>query len=476
MQNISITLSRIGNEGKQQQPGDYQKAVLYTAGAIFLIFINAMTIVSYFLRKKTKRCIPDLFMLNMAVSSIVTIVAVILILAYIRATGNESYDGLQFLCYIQVYFGTMTRLLDVSITTAIMIDRFVALYKPLVYRVKIKFNHGRIVCAILWIESGLIAMLPLVGFGQISMHMESFCTADWTSDIAYIVLIVAYFQFGIVLISYVGIFRAITGLVTRQTTMKNSQQSMSYVSPRIQHRVIPNNETSRENKSEISLVYLRRDDESVLSRSSFLKKQNREEREENFNSDMVIENKTAFLLTDREGSLIEAKHDENHEITITAITATTETVKKTNRSVSWFDEKEEQESNSKRNKTTRITNLGSLPDLVVDAHERISQAGQAGQQYSSEHQEPDEKFVNNTPTTTLSKLKQLFRPISNLRRNLTVRQRRASRGSSNIKDFRTENLRFAKIMGVVVFLFYLSWTPLAVSHQYKINFVDLRDL
>ena len=55
------------------------------------------------------------------------------------------------------------------------------------------------------------------------------------------------------------------------------------------------------------------------------------------------------------------------------------------------------------------------------------------------------------------------------RNKTTNKYSSSSSSSSSLKDFRTESLRFAKIMGVVVFLFYVSWIPLAVS-----NFLNLQ--
>ena len=55
--NNNISLLSLGGKHHQQQ-GDYLKAILYTPGADFVIFINAMTMVSYHLRKKSKPSIP----------------------------------------------------------------------------------------------------------------------------------------------------------------------------------------------------------------------------------------------------------------------------------------------------------------------------------------------------------------------------------------------------------------------------------
>lgn len=450
--NNSIS-SSLNNKNHQQQ-ADYQKAILYTSVAFFLIFINSMTIVSYFLRKKSKRCIPDLFMLSLAISSILTMLAVILILAFIRATGNESYDGLQALCYIQVFFGTMLRMLDVSITTAIMIDRFLALYKPLLYRVKFQFVHGKIVCAILWIESALIAMLPLVGFGRVSMHMESFCTADWTSEIAYIVLIIAYISFGIVLFTYVGIFRAISSLVSRQETMKNSQ-SLSYMSPRTQHKAVSNGENNgvlgKQSPPLFSSQHQGNCNKTITSNLTVSSSQSK-----SLTRTVIFENNSAVVNSD--------------VVTTTTTTASSLTgiqqntfasnnnASKRNR-VSWIDD--EPSKDIYKINRLKIQPPSSLYPLV----EAPKYLKKSRFQLSHHHHQIISKRKRSLSKRTASNIKKLHFSTS---QHLSKRQQRKNKttiksSSSSLKDFRTESLRFAKVMGVVVFLFYISWIPLAVS-------------
>ena len=426
----NISISSLGGKHHQQQ-GDYLKAIFYTSGAVFVIFINSMTIVSYFLRKKSKRGIPDLFMLSLAISSILTMLSVVLILAFIRATGNESYEGIQALCYIQVYFGTMLRMLDVSITTAIMIDRFLALYKPLLYRVKFKFSHGKVVCAVLWIESALIAMLPLVGFGRISMH--SFCTADWTSDIAYIVLIIAYISFGIVLFSYVGIFRAISGLVSRQETMKKSQ-SLSYMSPRAHHKTVYSNENIEVFEIESPTLYSQQNQSSTHN--------------------LAVSSQTtkSSLSTD--------------DIQNNPATFNSSNPSKRNR-VSWVDD---EPSFSVNDGIKLQPPFHLLPDLVKSSEK--SRLPSSDNQYhhrrAFQRKQPLSKRAEFTMRKIPFTISEHFNKKRTRRNNTTNKLSSLSSSSSSsspssLKDFRTESLRFAKIMGVVVFLFYVSWIPLAVS-------------
>ncbi|XP_066924221.1 alpha-2B adrenergic receptor-like [Clytia hemisphaerica] len=452
--------------------GDQQKAILYSLGALLLIFINSMTIVSYLMRKKGKRGIPDIFMLSLAISSILTMATVILILAYVRATGNENFTGLMSLCYTQVFFGTMLRLLDVTITTAITIDRFLALYKPLVYRVKINLKHGKIICIILWLSSGIISTLPFLGFGRISMHMQSFCTADWTSDIAYIVLAMAYAQFAIVLLCYVGIFRATSGLVSRQKTMKKSQ-SLSYVSP------LPTRKKGIANEITMSSTILESISEKRVSgldnfafegqspstsSLDFIVTPNNEE------SKLVKDFTENFPDTKRRVSMEETSLDiKEGETPTKGRTFTSETthdrpvsksdyskppfkenIKKKNNRVSWLNTAESESCDSRGNDS--ITQAADKPKLAKTHSSPLPH-----------RDKPDQpSFTRAISDYTISqKAKKRFSSF-NILRHLSKRNRNRTSNAS-LKDFRTESQRFAKIMGVVVCLFYISWLPLAIS-------------
>ena len=456
--------------------GDPQKAILYSLGALLLIFINSMTIVSYLMRKKTKRGIPDIFMLSLAISSILTMVAVILILAYVRATGNENFTGLMPLCYIQVFFGTMLRLLDVSITTAITIDRFLALYKPLVYRVKINLKHGKIICVILWLSSGIISTLPFLGFGRISMHMQSFCTADWTSDIAYVVLIMAYTQFAIVLLCYVGIFRAISGLVSRQETMKKSQ-SLSYVSPIPTRKNGISNEHTLETISEKQLSGLENfafeGQNSPTTSLDFIVTPNNEEsklvKDFTDTADNSPDLKREISIEESSLERIEEEHFTQRKTFIENCDISQgPSISKSNNSKPHLREKN---INSHSKKNNRVSWLDTTETEAFSTHSNNSITQTANKQKLTKtlstplphRDKPAQTSFTRTisDNTISSKAKKRFSSLSILR-HISKRNRNRTSNAS-LKDFRTESQRFAKIMGVVVCLFYISWLPLAVS-------------
>ena len=482
--------------------GDPEKAALYSVGAAAVIFINIMTIASYMLRKKSKRVIPDVFMLSMAVSAVITMSAVILILAYVRATGNEYFIGLKPLCYIQVYFGTMLRLTDVSTATAITIDRFLALYKPLAYRVNVQLLHGKVVCLFIWIVSALIAMLPLVGFGRVSMHMQSFCTADWTSDITYVVLSLAYPQFVIVLVCYIGIFRAISKLVDRQKTMRKSQSLSYQPTPDAVRRkngiasVLPPSLSNRSLSSAtetstfyVNSVFEEEEDVSVKTSSTVHK-----------HSELTPNMKKPHIPCDGENTnnkttstdSLEKDHKSNHlhhhhhigidksrlrkiSSEIVGIFRNRRSFKAKNR-VSWFNVPEDAREESKINTINEvIPENGIVVEFTKNQKDNSNCFVKQSEESNTVNEEDSNSgyetkvttSVNNTPRESIQLditdkgNNKRFDSISD-----RLRSRFLKRTSSvtSIRTFRTESQHFAKVMGVVVFLFYVSWAPLAVSN------------
>jgi 7 transmembrane receptor (rhodopsin family). len=465
--------------------GDPQKAALYSGGAALVIFINSMTIASYMLRKKSKRAIPDVLMVSMAVSAIVTMIAVILILAYVRATGNEYFIGLKPLCYIQVYFGTMLRLTDVSTATAITIDRFLALYKPLVYRVNVKLFHGKLVCLLIWIVAALIAMLPLVGFGSVSMHMQSFCTADWTSDITYIVLLLAYSQFVIVLVCYVGIFRAISSLVNRQKTMRKSQ-SLSYEptpdAVRRKNGVVSSPLSLKNSNTETSTFYVNsvfEGEEEPAKKSSI--DENVKCTHDRKNSNTLVSNSTHENNNDsskssgNDPSSPEKVHRGNRHIgidksrlrkissEIVGIFRTRKTRSfKTKNRVSWFNLPEEKRAIAREESKINTIINEAVPEnaTVVEFSGNLNTNDSCVNGPTEHASAPVPK--NETTRKPVVGNNKRFDSVKSDRSKSRFFLKRTSSVAS-IRTFRTESQHFAKVMGVVVFLFYVSWAPLAVS-------------
>lgn len=473
---------------------EIQKAIFYILIGTFVTFINGMTIVSYFLRKKSKRTIPDTFIFSLSLSAILTMITVIFGLAFVRATGKVCLDKNDVFCKSQAFFGTQLRMTDVSITTGITIDRFLALYKPLVYRVKVKVRHGKIASVIMWLVSGIVAILPLFGFGSTSTGMESFCTADWTSEISYVVLSLAYLQFGVVLLCYIGIFRAISGLVNRQKAMSRSQ-TLSYSTVKR-----PRNKLQKMNAIDYDDVFVGVNNDTMSYTNP------------NFMEDSIA--KTVRELSHENiKSALETVHEgEEYEVKTKVRIKSIERRKLSSNESQYFSTKSEtsvdvsvtvNNNNSKKNQSPDLKNAWSdnsqpldhketqndrSPDRIETVHPNESQQDKNEEAFDAHVDQGKKNKLKRTqscpdvPTVKkVAKFEKAYSeskdygkvPLGSIGRLKSISiivkdrfkesRRKKNSSTSSMKNFWAENQRFAKVMSVVVFLFYLSWLPLAVS-------------
>lgn len=463
------------------------KGVAYSSLALLVILINSLVLVGYAKKSKKNRGIPDIFVANLAISSIMTSVTVIQIVSYVRVSSNEYFNNLLVACYIQCYFGTALRLIDVATTTSIAIDRFVALWKPIFYRTKIKLKQGCIMCGIIWLVSGLIGLLPILIDDGVSNEMESLCTADWTKPTAYIVLTFAYVQFIMVLAAYIGIFRCIKAFVNRQKAMADSQ-SITYNSPTASPTVPKN--------SKINGNSIYRSNSSVSFASSISCDASNDSIPSNSNPGFEIELTDKLCKLSQENiksALSSVKYASNIEVEtqlkvrtardsvqLTGLrtrghsTSVDLRVKAAINRVSWStlpDDNRKNENDGdpdgrkKRNDghPKGKTTIASSPNYEnIDFEVKVKN--------EAIKKEDDDVFLEETMAEKKEpsslggeKLLRSISSVSVLVRN-KLRERRLRRQSSNLRLFWRESQKFAKIMGVVVFIFYLSWIPLAVSY------------
>lgn len=438
------------------------KGILYAFMASVVVFINIMVLVAYFIRDKKKRGILDIFVVSLAVSSILTSITVIGIVAYVRATNNEYFQGKMGECYVQFFFGTMLRLTDVATTTAIAIDRFIALYKPIFYRTKVKQRQGYIGCAIIWLSSAVIATLPPLGVGDISKDMESLCTADWSTSISIVVLTVTYTQFVIVLVCYVGIFKSIDAFVKRQKAMTKSQNVSTSSADRRNsisslalsdrsNNSLPTETPSESRSSSISFPNIAFESE-LTDRLCKLSHANIKAALREIKGVEEIELETSMKL-----KTVKTRREINSAQTVSKASSSVNLrIKAAINRVSWSDSPDDFKVNptdlqQKMENTTMATN-GKL-----ESHRRSSQI-------PNYVNLSDDVFIENDSNEQTDKEREK-KPI---RKSLTLLVRdkwraKKLRRSSSIKHFWKESQHFAKIMGVVVLIFYISWLPLAVS-------------
>ncbi|XP_065655211.1 octopamine receptor isoform X1 [Hydra vulgaris] len=392
------------------------KGTLYILLILFVVFINVMVILSYCIREKSKRSIPEVFILNLAVSSLLTCASVILIVAYIRMVNLEKREE-DFFCKVQCFFGTLLRLTDVGTTTGVAVDRFIAVYKPITYRTRVKLKHGYVLSGILWLICITIAALPFLGIGGVDRGLLSICTANWRSEFTLIVLSVTYSQFIVVLVCYIGIFNCIKGFIGRKKAMIKSQ--ITSYSPQIT-KIVETNENPR--KDIVNIV-----------KNSYVVS--------NEPNHLQITSSETISGTD-EITVDETTFDEPNETTAEEVIQenikkkiVTSTSHKVNR-VSWLDKVKKDLVPDINELQINLKNSNIIEDELTL---RVNLRKKSKRVYK------------------VKKLKRFSAIMADRWNAVKIRKR-----TSNIKHIK-ESQRFAKVMGIIVLIFYLSWMPLAIS-------------
>ena len=434
-------------QSSTNEPNSTNISAAATIGAftIILAFENYLLIFAVSV-KKFKR-VPEILMFSLALSSLVNCCTTLVISAYQRALDNDAKHGIDKLCKLQFWFATTLRVNDIFVTTLISIDRFVAITKPFFYRARVRPEHGWISITIAFAISSVISSLPFAGFGSISRIIPSLCVAKWDSEISVLIVGLAYVQFAIVLWCYIAIIWTVKKLVKRQKAMAKSQR-ITYDSPSMRHKnaespsisVSPSFETSSTSVEVPSFVdkpvSLRV--KAVLNRSY---------------SNYEGSQSDSFGLATPE---IRAKDSLGGSIA---------SICKDNGSLLSF---------SLPNHCVEIEShfTGSTSSLTIHNHGELKRSATSPDTLPKDR--PQRGGLSNrgilpddagSSSLSLNRLKpEINRHLNSLRKKWEGSFLRRKKQSTERRQWQ-ETEHFAKVMGVVVLLFYVSWIPLAVSRH-----------
>ena len=391
-------------------------AVIIGFVAVILAFENYLLL--FAVSEKKLRRVPEILIFWLAVSSMMNSFTTVAIIAYHRVADNEGRTGIDSLCKTQFWFATTLRTNDICTTTLMSIDRFFATTKPLLYRSRVRREHGWLSVAMSFIISSIISCLPFLGFGGISRVVPSLCVAKWDSQVSILILVIAFVQFAIVLWCYIAIFWSIKQLVRRQKAMAKSQQ-ITYDSPALNRRKAPS--------PSISLS------PSMDTSSTSLELQNQGHQSE---KPIPLRIKAAVnrTLSNYEGAQSQSFGLAGQQEGIFRIGSTT--------SLSTVSVRSKTSPKGLRPQSSKSQYNGNIPP-----HLRRMSSLRGG----------------SMPLNQNNSLKpSIFRHLTSFRGRLhdsVMKRRRQAREKRQWK----ESEHFAKVMGAIVLLFYISWIPLAVS-------------
>ena len=433
-------------QSSTNEPNSTNMSAAATIGAftIILAFENYLLIFAVSV-KKLKR-VPEILMFSLALSSLVNCCTTLVISAYQRALDNDAKHGIDKLCKLQFWFATTLRVNDIFVTTLISIDRFVAITKPFFYRARVRPEHGWISITTAFAISGVISSLPFAGFGSISRIIPSLCVAKWDSEISILIVGLAYIQFAIVLWCYIAIIWTVKKLVKRQKAMAKSQR-ITYDSPSMRHKnaespsisVSPSFETSSTSLEVPSFidkpVSLRV--KAVLNRSY--------SNYEGCQSDSFGLAKPEIHARDSLGGSIASICKDNSSLVSFSLP-------------NHYVETESHFAGSTSSLTIR--NHGELKRSATSPDTLPKDRSQRG--LSNRGILPDDA---GSSSLSLNRIKpELNRHLNSLRKKWEGSFLRRKKQTTERRQWQ-ETEHFAKVMGVVVLLFYVSWIPLAVSRR-----------
>ena len=372
--------------------------------------------------------VPEILIFWLALSSLMNCFTLIIV-AYNRAYDNDGREGINTLCKAQFWFATTLRTNDICTTTLMSIDRYVAITRPFLYRSKVRVEFGWVSVISSFVVSGIISCLPFAGFGSISRIVPSICVAKWDSHVSILIVGIAYIQFFIVLLSYIGIFYSIKSLVKRQKAMAKSQE-ITYDSPSMNSR-------SRAH---------------VSTSASFETSSTSMDCHPQGDADRPVSLRVKAVLN-RTQSNYEGAQSETFGLSQTELgPATSQMVRS---------------SISLQSNTTLLTVVGDAcgrPSSIPAQQHATSKDSRA---MSRKGSLPDNTILplaqenGRYPNERNSLKPGIYKHLNSIRDRLYgsfIRKRQAS-----VKRQWRESEHFAKVMGAIVLLFYLSWLPLAVS-------------
>ena len=431
-------------------------ALMYGALTAFVASENLLVVAAVFVKKF--RGIPDVLIFTLAMSSVFNCITGLGIAVYIRAVHNEGFIGLYNLCAAQYWFSTTLRLSDVFTVTIMSVDRWLAIVKPLYYRSEIKRKHGWNAVIIALCFSGLLASFPFFGFGEISKAViPSLCTVDWTSKLAIPIIVLAYLQFCIVLLCYGGIFRGVRQFVNRQKAMEASQQ-ITYESPRLNRKT--NYRTSQLQIANIKTVDLNSQENGMKRDESLSLRIRAAKNRTVINSDSTDSRRTSV-------STQSTTPDDDLELNDNSLEVFKE---------SHFESPEKRFSYCQTSRSIEMSSFPATHEPTSPALITVSPTLNQQLTRQSSNDSYARRGSDSSVDYNVGKFRRLRSSLGDIKPSLgkhigSIRRKwrehtvlKRSESYSEKRQWK-ESQHFAKVMGVVVFVFYLTWLPLSVSYM-----------
>ncbi|XP_077998155.1 uncharacterized protein LOC144451229 [Glandiceps talaboti] len=223
--NISglTTCSHLATDDKEHFPGNafnnttdgysiedlVTASILLSAGGI-ANFANFLTLATVFRFKSLS--VPDVWIFSLALSDYLFATTTVAISVYDLLT---IYSLTDWLCSIFAFTFVWFRLASTTTVTLMIVDRYLALRKPILYRTRFTIYSAKRIVMFIWIVGAIIAVIPFTNWSSFVQY-HGFCIYDYSSNYATVVLAVCYLQFMIVLYTYIEFIFSMRKFIERR--------------------------------------------------------------------------------------------------------------------------------------------------------------------------------------------------------------------------------------------------------------------
>lgn len=172
------------------------------AGVLILIFFsvgtiwNLFIIITYLVKNQLLKEPGNIFLFNAAITDFLICIT-IMIFSYVTAFGREFLFGNSditrcIVCDMSGFFLMFLILVSLHLLSALSVDRFILLSRPLRYKRLMNRWKALLICLIVYAICFVLAILPLVGLGEIEFNARfASCVPRFTPsrNLYYVVLI-----------------------------------------------------------------------------------------------------------------------------------------------------------------------------------------------------------------------------------------------------------------------------------------------
>ena len=190
-----------------------------TIALVFLLSLIGNTCTIALLSQFKVHKIPDILVIGLALTDLLTTLIPILMSTYAYFAGKSFIQG----CFLCIFFGSLaqfTRYSSALIVTLVSLERYFAVNRPFIYRKYATIKRFIVILIICWIAALILAIAPVFGNNTpISSH-GGYCLFDLTTPYAIAILIYSGVQYVTVFTCFILVTANLIKVYRRRKKLK----------------------------------------------------------------------------------------------------------------------------------------------------------------------------------------------------------------------------------------------------------------